>query len=61
MLLHRMALVSSRLFRKNLGNFQEFFGQIGTPPPPRGQKKNARKTIKIKEACLRSSSFSNGY
>ena len=60
MLLHRMALVSSRLFLKNLGNFQEFLGQMVYPPPP-GAKKNARKTIKIKEACLRSSSFSNGY
>ena len=28
MLLHRMALVSSRLFCKNLGNLQEFFGQM---------------------------------
>ena len=31
-LLHRMALVSFRLFRKNLGNLQEFFGQMVTPP-----------------------------
>ena len=28
MLLHRMALVSVRLFCKNLGNLQEFFGQM---------------------------------
>ena len=35
-LLHRMALVSVRLFRKNLGNLQEFFGQmVYNPPPPR--------------------------
>ena len=27
-LLHRMALVSFLLFRKNLGNLREFFGQI---------------------------------
>ena len=33
-LLHRMALVSFRLFRKNLGNLQEFFGQMVNPPPP---------------------------
>ena len=33
MLLHRMALVSSRLFCKNLGNLQEFFGQIVYRPP----------------------------
>ena len=35
MLLHRMALVSFRLICKNLGNLQEFFGQIVYPPPPR--------------------------
>ena len=34
MLLHRMALVSVRLFCKNLGNLQEFFGQMVYPPPP---------------------------
>ena len=34
MLLHRMALVSSRLFCKNLGNLQEFFGQMVYRPPP---------------------------
>ena len=34
-LLHRMALVSFRLFRKNLGNLQEFFGQMVNPPPSR--------------------------
>ena len=28
MLLHRMALVSVQLFCKNLGNLQEFFGQM---------------------------------
>ena len=34
MLLHRMALVSFRLFCKNLGNLQEFFVQMVHPPPP---------------------------
>ena len=35
MLLHRMALVSFRLFSKNLGNLHEFFGQmVYCPPPP---------------------------
>ena len=34
MLLHRMALVSFRLFCKNLGNLHEFFGQMVYPPPP---------------------------
>ena len=31
-----MALISFRLFRKNLGNLQDFFGQIVYPPPPPG-------------------------
>ena len=34
MLLHRMALVSFRLFCKNLGNLHEFFGQMVYRPPP---------------------------
>ena len=34
LLLHRMALFSFRLFGKNLGNLQEFFGQMVHPPPP---------------------------
>ena len=33
MLLHRMALVSVRQFCKNLGNLQEFFGQMVYRPP----------------------------
>ena len=33
MLLHRMALVSVRLFCKNLGNLQDFFGQMVYRPP----------------------------
>ena len=32
-LLHRMALVSFLLFRKNLGNLREFFGQMVYPAP----------------------------
>ena len=39
MLVHRMTLVSFRLFRKNLGNLREFFGQMVHRPPG---KKNAR-------------------
>ena len=35
MLSHCMALVSFRLFCKNLGNLQEFPGQMVQPPPPR--------------------------
>ena len=38
MLLHRMALVSVPLICKNLGNLQEFFGQMVYPPPPPWQK-----------------------
>ena len=34
MLLHRMALFSFRLFRKNLGKLREFLGKWFTPPPP---------------------------
>ena len=33
MLLHRIALVSVRLFSKNLGNLQEIFGQMVYCPP----------------------------
>ena len=33
MLLHRMALVSVRLFCKNLGVLQEFVGQMVYRPP----------------------------
>ena len=32
-LLHRMGLVSFRIFRKNLGNLREFFGQMFYRPP----------------------------
>ena len=42
MLLHRMALVSFRLFCKNLGNLQEFFGQIVYRPLPLPWPKIAR-------------------
>ena len=33
MLLHRMTLISFRLFRKNLGNLPEFFWANSLPPP----------------------------
>ena len=40
--LHRMALLSVRLFCKNLGNLKEFFGQMvyRLPPPPTPLAKN---------------------
>ena len=43
-LLHRMALVSFLLFRKNLGNLREFFGQMvyRPPAPPTPWQKIAR-------------------
>ena len=31
--MHGMTLVSFGLFRKNLGNLREFFGQMVSPPP----------------------------
>ena len=37
-LLHRMALVSFLLFRKNLGNLREFFGQMAYRLPTPWQK-----------------------
>ena len=40
MLSHRMALVSFRLFCKNLGNLQEFSGQMVHHPPPLPLGKN---------------------
>ena len=44
MLLHRMALVSFRLFCKNLSNLHEFFGQMVYRPP---WPKIARTPMKI--------------
>ena len=43
------ALVSVRLFCKNLGNLQKFFGQMVNPPPP-GQKK-ARTPMTSRPLC----------
>ena len=57
MLLHRMALLSVRLFCKNLGNLQEFFGQmVYRPPPPPPWQKIARTPVLV---CKRL--FSSGY
>ena len=46
-----MALISFRLFRKNLGNLPDFFGQMVYPPPPPWQK-NSRTPMKIKTIIL---------
>ena len=41
--MHGMTLVSFEQFRKNLGNLQEFFGQmVHRPPPPPPWQKIAR-------------------
>ena len=48
-LLHRMALVSFLLFRKNLGNLGEFFGQIVYRPP---WQKIARTSMALSEKLL---------
>ena len=42
MLLHRMAIVSFRMFCKNLGNLQEFFRRMVYRPPPLPWPKIAR-------------------
>ena len=49
MLLHRMALVSFRLFCKYLGNLHEFFGQMVYPPPPPSRKLPVRLCITPKD------------
>ena len=46
MLLHHMGLVSFLLFRKNLGNLQEFFGQMVYRPPP-GRKLPVRLCLEV--------------
>ena len=48
-LLHHTALVSFLLFRKNLGNLQEFFGQIVYRPP---WQKIARTPMDMMHVCL---------
>ena len=50
MLLHRMALVSFRLFCKNLGNLQAFFGQMVYRPPGEKIARTPMKTS-IKKVC----------
>ena len=47
MLLHRTALVSVRLFCKNLGNLQEFFGKMVYRPPPPGKKFPLRQWLSV--------------
>ena len=52
MLLHRMALVSFRLFCKNLGNLQEFFGQmVYRPPWPKIARTPMGKMIYHSKSC----------
>ena len=47
MLLHRMGLVSFRMFRKNLGNLREFFGQMVYRPRPPSRQKIARTLVDV--------------
>ena len=58
LLLHHMALVSFRLFCKNLGNLQDFFGQMAYRPP---WQKIARtpmsQNLFILLLCLRQESY----
>ena len=51
--LHRMALVSVRLCCKNLGNLQEFFGQmVYRLPPPPGKKLPVRLWMDMICTCM---------
>ena len=53
MLLHRMALISFRLFCKNVGNLQDFFGQMVYPlPTPRLRQKNCPYAYEINNVEL---------
>ena len=54
MLLHRMALVSFRLFCKNLGNLHEFFGQMvyRSPWPKIARTPMCDKVIKSLKSTL---------
>ena len=60
-LLHRMALVSFLLFRKNLGNLREFFGQMVYRPP--GKKLPVRLWVDgpITRGLINSSTFTALY
>ena len=48
MLAHRMTLVRFRLFRKNLGDLREFFGQMVNRPP---WQKLARTPMLQRKGC----------
>ena len=52
-LLHRMALVSFLLFRKNLGNLREFFGQIVYRPPWQKIARTPMRQVIGMEKCIR--------
>ena len=51
-MLHRMALVSFRLFCKNLGNLQEFFGQMDYRPPWQKIARTPMQAVRA-AACIR--------
>ena len=52
-LLHRMALVSFLLFRKNLDNLREFFGQIVYRPPWQKIVRTPMRQVIGMEKCIR--------
>ena len=52
MLLHRMALISFRLFCKNVGNLQDYFGQIVYPLPPPPPARNCPYAYEINNIGL---------
>ena len=60
-LLHRMALVSFRLFCKNLGNLQEFFGQmVYRPPWPKIARTPMPHRLKFNKKCCDTLTYTKG-
>ena len=53
-----MALISFRLFRKNLGNLRDFFGQMGYRPP---WQKNSRTPMRRSRSRSRKRSKKSAY
>ena len=58
--MHRMTLISFRLFRENLGHLKKKFGANGSPPPlPPPWQKIARTLMVLCISCLECSTTSN--
>ena len=61
-LLHRMDLVSFRIFRKNLGNLREFFGQmVYRPPSQKIARTPMRNTVMITQIVTLSNTQGSKY